>query len=99
MMFIVYVGNIFQAVLLYIMSIKYCRDMMTTAPPGFHTYQCFQYSQFVGVFFILTAITWIILTLSTWNSIRCQRNFGKNLEHYSKLILFHFFFFIKNAVF
>ncbi|GES86442.1 hypothetical protein GLOIN_2v1501867 [Rhizophagus clarus] len=73
MMYCLYLGNIFQAIFLYYVTAKYCYESFNTSSLKY----CSKYSFLFNVFLGLTIITWIILILSTWNSIRCQRNFGK----------------------
>jgi hypothetical protein len=82
MMFVVYVGNIFQAILLYMVSINFCNTINIRLGGEYFTY-CYKYDAFPGALIVLTVISWVILILSTWNSIRCHKNFGKGLEHYS----------------
>ncbi|GES97361.1 hypothetical protein GLOIN_2v1501867 [Rhizophagus clarus] len=78
MMFCLYFGNIFQAIFLYYVTVNFC--YVTQKP--FSLRYCFKYGLIFDIFWSLTIITMIILILSTWNSIRCQRNFGMNLGFY-----------------
>ncbi|GET59606.1 hypothetical protein GLOIN_2v1501908 [Rhizophagus irregularis DAOM 181602=DAOM 197198] len=50
---------------------------------------CFKYDAFFDVFCSLTVISWITLILSTWNSIRCQRNFGLHLGQFREYCKFN----------
>ncbi|CAB4383464.1 unnamed protein product [Rhizophagus irregularis] len=78
MMYIVYFGNIFQATFLYYAT----KDICYSSEKPFSA--CLKYDAFFNVFCCLTVISWIILILSTWNSIRCQRNFGLHLGQFLK---------------
>ncbi|GBC24910.2 uncharacterized protein OCT59_009429 [Rhizophagus irregularis] len=80
MMYIVYFGNIFQAIFLYYAT----KDVCYSTHKPFSFLYCFKYGAFFDVFYSLTVISWIILILSTWNSIRCQRNFGLHLGQFLK---------------
>jgi hypothetical protein len=84
MMFILYFGNFFQAIFLYYATTEIC--YMFRKP--YSLQYCFRYSMYFNTFWSLSVISWIILILSTWNSIRCQRNFGMNLGFYRKQISF-----------
>ena len=81
-MFIVYIGNIIQAVLLCMVSINFCNSINIKNGAEYFTY-CLKYDLFPGALIVLTVISWVILILFTWNSIRCHKNFRKNLEDYS----------------
>ncbi|RIA92950.1 hypothetical protein C1645_39919 [Glomus cerebriforme] len=76
--YIVYFGNLFQAVLLYKISTDFCYLQNPTLQ------FCFKYETLFNSLFGLTVLFWIIIILSTWNTVRCQRNFGKNLGFYLK---------------
>ncbi|CAB5362226.1 unnamed protein product [Rhizophagus irregularis] len=78
MLFIVYFGNIFQVILLYFTTIDFCYK---TSKPYSLKY-CFTYGAIFNIYLWTTILSWIILILSTLNTIRCHSNFGKNLGVY-----------------
>ncbi|CAG8521407.1 7154_t:CDS:2 [Rhizophagus irregularis] len=47
----------------------HCRD---------HTKSCFANLKF----YIIACLCWIVLALSTWNTIRCHKNFGNFMAFY-----------------
>ncbi|CAB5381107.1 unnamed protein product [Rhizophagus irregularis] len=71
LMYIVYVGNVIQAIFLYLDLDSHCRRFALIAKLDSPS-QCFQY----------TCLCWIVLALSTWNTIRCHKNFNKNMSTY-----------------
>ncbi|CAB4385587.1 unnamed protein product [Rhizophagus irregularis] len=77
LMFILYIGNICQAILLYLGTIDYCHVILHKS-----VRYCFKYSPFFDTFFVISVISWILLILSILNSIRCQGNFKKGLGFY-----------------
>ncbi|CAB4439959.1 unnamed protein product [Rhizophagus irregularis] len=81
MMCIVYVGNVIQAILLYFDMASFCEKVNTIIKAD-HPLQCFQYSMTVCAFLIYACLCWIVLALSTWNTIRCHKNFGRHMSHY-----------------
>ncbi|EXX61154.1 hypothetical protein RirG_173640 [Rhizophagus irregularis DAOM 197198w] len=44
--------------------------------------QCFQYNMPMCAFLLYACLCWIVLALSTWNTIRCHKNFGKFMKFY-----------------
>ncbi|GBC45816.2 uncharacterized protein OCT59_013681 [Rhizophagus irregularis] len=79
LMFVVYIGNILQAMLLYFGTIDFCYIRYNRRK----TLQyCLRYDHFFNTFLIMSIISWIILILSTLNSLRCQKNFGKYIGFY-----------------
>ncbi|GES80096.1 hypothetical protein GLOIN_2v1501867 [Rhizophagus clarus] len=76
MLYIVYFGNLFQSLLLFYNTNNYCFQYMNY-DPSLHS--CFKYEFFFNVIFFLGCLGLITLTLSTWNTIRCHKNFGRNL--------------------
>ncbi|CAB4440004.1 unnamed protein product [Rhizophagus irregularis] len=81
MMCIVYVGNITQAILLYFDMASFCKRI-NVLMNGDHPLQCFQYNLPMCAFLIYACLCWIVLALSTWNTIRCHKNFGRHMSHY-----------------
>ncbi|CAB5308560.1 unnamed protein product [Rhizophagus irregularis] len=81
LMFIVYVGNFIQALLLYFDMASFCKQFKSLAKLD-STLQCFQYNTEICTFLLYACLCWIVLALSTWNTIRCHKNFGKNMSDY-----------------
>ncbi|PKC57782.1 hypothetical protein RhiirA1_471968 [Rhizophagus irregularis] len=44
--------------------------------------QCFQYNMIFDMFSLYACLCWIVLALSTWNTIRCHINFNRNMSTY-----------------
>ncbi|GBC03416.1 hypothetical protein RclHR1_05100012 [Rhizophagus clarus] len=76
MMFVLYFGNIFQAAFLCYTTIDFCYLYYRTLS------LCFTYGVFFNIYWWTSVLAWVVLFLSTWNSIRCHKNFGKNLGFY-----------------
>ncbi|CAB4481516.1 unnamed protein product [Rhizophagus irregularis] len=81
LMFIVYVGNVIQAILLYIDLNSYCKRYAFLAKLDSLS-QCFQYNMIFDMFSLYACLCWIVLALSTWNTIRCHINFNRNMSTY-----------------
>ncbi|CAB4408178.1 unnamed protein product [Rhizophagus irregularis] len=81
LMFIVYVGNFIQALLLYFDMASFCKQFKSLTKLD-STLQCFQYNTEICTFLLYACLCWIVLALSTWNTIRCHTNFGKNMSDY-----------------
>ncbi|CAB4388056.1 unnamed protein product [Rhizophagus irregularis] len=81
LMYIVYVGNVIQAIFLYLDLDSYCRRFALIAKLDSPS-QCFQYSNIIIMFSLYACLCWIVLALSTWNTIRCHKNFNKNMSTY-----------------
>ena len=80
MIYIVYVGNISQAVFLYSLTHKYCQNTLNNNQLSYEGFRfCYRYFNYFDTFFVMTVLSWIILILSTWNTIRYYRNFDKNV--------------------
>ncbi|RGB29544.1 hypothetical protein C1646_766477 [Rhizophagus diaphanus] len=74
-------GNFIQALLLYFDMESFCKKFKVLANAD-STIQCFQYNLPLCAFLIYACLCWIVLALSTWNTIRCHKNFGKNMSDY-----------------
>ncbi|POG70686.1 hypothetical protein GLOIN_2v1613712, partial [Rhizophagus irregularis DAOM 181602=DAOM 197198] len=61
LMFIVYIGNFIQALLLYFDMASFCER--------YNKLQCFQYNMPMCAFLLYACLCWIVLALSTWNTI------------------------------
>ncbi|GET01047.1 hypothetical protein GLOIN_2v1648258 [Rhizophagus clarus] len=84
LMYIVYVGNFIQALLLYFDLSSFCRKLNLNSTKIKTTSQCFNYSISYNTFFLYACLCWILLALSTWNTIRCHRNFNRHMSFYIK---------------
>ncbi|RIA87707.1 hypothetical protein C1645_776671, partial [Glomus cerebriforme] len=78
MIYIVYFGNICQSVMLYRTTTEFCYEKKVNLQ------YCFRYDAFFNLLFGLSVMAWILLILSSWNTMRCHGNFGKNLGFYLK---------------
>ena len=84
-MYIVYFGNILQIMILYSIVSRYCDSAVGDYEiDGSRLLFCHKYDLLFNVFVFMTVLSWIILILSTWNTIRCHRNFDKNVGFYCK---------------
>ncbi|PKB97312.1 hypothetical protein RhiirA5_506659 [Rhizophagus irregularis] len=81
LMFIVYIGNFIQALLLYFDMASFC-ERYNKSVKAKYPLQCFQYNMPMCAFLLYACLCWIVLALSTWNTIRCHKNFGKFMEFY-----------------
>src|SRR5581483_7397651 len=85
-MFIVHIGNISQGVILYLATISYCYADRDNKQKNLQF--CFQINPLYDIMFLYTILSWVILILSSLNSIRCQMNFGMNVGKYSMYKLY-----------
>ncbi|CAG8717221.1 3891_t:CDS:2 [Rhizophagus irregularis] len=76
-----YARNFIQALLLYFDMASFCKQFKSLAKLD-STLQCFQYNTEICTFLLYACLCWIVLALSTWNTIRCHKNFGKNMSDY-----------------
>ncbi|GES93324.1 hypothetical protein GLOIN_2v1717641 [Rhizophagus clarus] len=85
LMYIVYVGNIVQAILLYLDLSAFCKQLILKSESIIkNTIQCVNYSNTYTTFALYACLCWIVLALSTWNTIRCHRNFNRHMAFYIK---------------
>ncbi|CAB4388058.1 unnamed protein product [Rhizophagus irregularis] len=81
LMYIVYVGNVIQAIFLYLDLESYCKKYAFIKKLD-SPLQCLQYNMVINMFSLYACLCWIVLALSTWNTIRCHKNFNKNMSTY-----------------
>ncbi|CAB5179194.1 unnamed protein product [Rhizophagus irregularis] len=81
LMFIVYIGNFIQALLLYFDLSSYCKQYSLLFKLDSEL-KCYQYSMQLNMFFLYACLCWVILALSTWNTIRCHKNFNRHMAFY-----------------
>ncbi|CAB4414236.1 unnamed protein product [Rhizophagus irregularis] len=74
-------GNFIQALLLYFDMASFC-ERYNKLVKAEYPLQCFQYNMPMCAFLLYACLCWIVLALSTWNTIRCHKNFGKFMEFY-----------------
>ena len=86
----IYFGNVSQAIILYFITFGYCRSTLDdnglnelSLINGGSLY-CYRYDMFFDISIVMTTLSCIILILSTWNTVRCHRNFGKEVGFYSE---------------
>ncbi|RGB37958.1 hypothetical protein C1646_812963 [Rhizophagus diaphanus] len=81
LMFIVYIGNFIQALLLYFDLASLC-ERYNKFIKAEYPLQCFQHNMPTCTFLLYACLCWFVLALSTWNTIRCHKNFGKFMAFY-----------------